>query len=123
MALANMISLDENALICDLAETYHIYDYRSLPVFTVAALSVGLRENSRIRTLSRGGVLIEQDYTIALIYDLLARWSTGKDMESLTDLLDGKQKKQTQTEPKKKTESFDSPEEFEQARRKAMGKD
>ena len=44
-----MISTDESALICDLAETYHIFDYRSLPLQTVATLSVGLRDNSRIK--------------------------------------------------------------------------
>lgn len=43
-----MISKDEDALICDLAETYGVFDYRSLPVKTVATLSVGLREDSRI---------------------------------------------------------------------------
>lgn len=44
-----MLRKDEDALICDLAETYHIYDYRSLPLRTVAILSAGLRENSRIK--------------------------------------------------------------------------
>lgn len=44
-----MIELDEAALICDLAETYHIYDYRSLPVQLVATLSAGLRDNARIK--------------------------------------------------------------------------
>lgn len=43
-----MMEFDEAALICDLAETYHIYDYRSLPVQLVATLSAGLRDNSRI---------------------------------------------------------------------------
>ena len=36
-----MIFTDEEALICDLAETYQIFDYRSLPVRTVATLSAG----------------------------------------------------------------------------------
>ena len=44
-----MIAIDEAALICDLAETYHIYDYKSLPLSRVATFSVGLRENSRIK--------------------------------------------------------------------------
>lgn len=44
-----MIAIDETSLICDLAETYHIYDYKSLPLSKVAAFSVGLRENSRIK--------------------------------------------------------------------------
>lgn len=44
-----MINMDEDALICDLAETYHIYNYRSLPCKTVAAFSCGLRNDSRIK--------------------------------------------------------------------------
>ena len=49
MALAGMIRIDETALICDLAETYGILDYRALPLRTAAALACGLREGSRIR--------------------------------------------------------------------------
>lgn len=44
-----MIKLDEDALICDLAETYGIYDYRQLPVKQVAVFCCGLRESSRIK--------------------------------------------------------------------------
>ena len=44
-----MIDLDEDALICDFAETYHIYDYRSLPASMAATLAVGLRDDSRIK--------------------------------------------------------------------------
>ena len=44
-----MINLDEESLICDLAETYQIYDYKRLPLQTVAVFSCGLRENSRIK--------------------------------------------------------------------------
>lgn len=44
-----MISHDEDALICDLAETYHIYDYRQLPPSRVAVFAIGLKDNSRIK--------------------------------------------------------------------------
>ena len=44
-----MIKIDENALICDLAETYHIYDYRQLPPATVAIFAIGLKDDSRIK--------------------------------------------------------------------------
>ena len=44
-----MIKIDEDALICDLAETYHIYDYRQLPPTKVAVFAVGLRYDSRIK--------------------------------------------------------------------------
>lgn len=44
-----MINLDEDALICDLAETYGIYDYRQLPAQQVAVFAFGLKEDSRIK--------------------------------------------------------------------------
>lgn len=44
-----MVATDEDALICDLAETYQIYDYRRLPLKMVAVFSFGLREDSRIK--------------------------------------------------------------------------
>src|SRR5699024_12746874 len=44
-----MIKTDEDALICDLAEIYNIYDYKQLPLSKVAVFSYGLRNDSRIR--------------------------------------------------------------------------
>lgn len=44
-----MIAADEDALICDLAETYGIFDMEGLPIELVAVLSCGLRDNSRIK--------------------------------------------------------------------------
>lgn len=44
-----MIKCDENALICDLAETYQIYDYRTMPPIRVAIFAAGLRDDSRIK--------------------------------------------------------------------------
>lgn len=43
-----MIATDEDALICDLAETYHIYYMRQMPVLYIATLAMGLRHDSRI---------------------------------------------------------------------------
>lgn len=44
-----MIKHNKEALICDLAETYHILNYRELPVELLATLSCGLRADSRIK--------------------------------------------------------------------------
>ena len=49
-----MIALDEDALICDMAETYHIYNMEQLPPEYVAILAAGLRQNSRIKMLACG---------------------------------------------------------------------
>lgn len=76
-----MINTDEDALICDLAETYGIYDYRSLPLQTVAALSVGLRADSRIK-MKLSGMEFEPDtYLLAAIVDRLSvlLWRQTKD--------------------------------------------
>ncbi len=76
-----MINTDEDALICDLAETYHIYDYRSLPVNTVATLSVGLRANSRIK-MKMNNLDLEPDvYLLSAIVDRLSilLWRQTKD--------------------------------------------
>ena len=53
-----MIALDEDALVCDFAETYHIYDMYQLPVGYVATLAVGLRSNSRIK-MAMDGLRVE----------------------------------------------------------------
>lgn len=44
-----MLATDEDSLICDLAETYQVYNYRELPLDLLATLSFGLRDNSRIK--------------------------------------------------------------------------
>ena len=49
-----MMAADEDALICDFAETYHVYDYRQLKPSYAATLAAGLREDSRIRTILGG---------------------------------------------------------------------
>ncbi len=49
-----MIALDEDALLCDMAETYHIYEMEQLPPEYVATLAVGLRDDSRIKMQALG---------------------------------------------------------------------
>lgn len=44
-----MIATDRDALICDLAETYHIYDMTAFKPDYIAILAVGLRNDSRIK--------------------------------------------------------------------------
>ena len=54
IALSAMIRLDEDALICDIAETYNVINFRELPPLKVAILACGLRVNSRIRSKMAG---------------------------------------------------------------------
>lgn len=72
-----MINLDEDALICDLAETYHIYDYRSLPLRTVATLSAGLRDDSRIRMAAAGVPASQDTLLLAAIADRIELFRYG----------------------------------------------
>ena len=46
-----MLAADRDALICDLAETYHVLDLTALPVPLLATLAAGLRGDSRIRSV------------------------------------------------------------------------
>ena len=66
-----MIRDDENALICDFAETYHIYDYRSLPLRLVATLAAGLRDTSRIAMSTTEAKASTENTILAIIADHL----------------------------------------------------
>src|SRR5690625_7167767 len=67
-----MIEIDENALICDLAETYQIYDYRQLPPLRVAVFSYGLRSDSRIKMKLSGQSVSIDTLLLAGISDRLS---------------------------------------------------
>lgn len=64
-----MINLDEDALICDLAETYQIYDYRSLPCKKVGIFACGLRNDSRIMMKISGAPITVEQMLLATIVD------------------------------------------------------
>ena len=66
-----MIATDEDALLCDLAETYGIFDLNALPVETLAALSFGLRQNSRIKRKMEGALEVDEMELLAVIADNL----------------------------------------------------
>ena len=114
-----MLDLDEDALVCDLAETYGIFDYESLPVQTVATLSIGLRGDSRIKLAAAGRKLGTTDALLATVADYLAMifWTKTKDGQkgrnrpkSIREALENGNKKDNEIV------GFESVEEFEQAR-------
>lgn len=76
-----MVKTDEEALICDLAETYQIYDYRQLPATRVAVFARGLRDNSRIKMKLSGIEVDPQAMLLASIADgvNLLVWQKTKD--------------------------------------------
>ena len=82
-----MLALDEDALICDLAETYNIYDYRSLPVTLVATFSIGLRDNSRIKMKIADSKVDNETMFLASIVDRLSMliWMQSEDGRNNTN--------------------------------------
>ena len=82
MTLSGMIISDEEALICDLAETYHIYDYKSLPLSKVAIFSCGLRENSRIKMKMNDIQYPMNTMLLAAIADRLSFLAWSKTVDS-----------------------------------------
>ncbi|MQW23885.1 MULTISPECIES: DUF5361 domain-containing protein [unclassified Lactococcus] len=78
-----MIGFDEEALMCDLAEVYHIFDYKQLPAQKVAVFSIGLRDNSRIKLKMSGQNISFETTLLAGITDKLSVliWSKTKDAQ------------------------------------------
>lgn len=118
MTLAAIIAENEDALICDLAETYGIYDYRAFPVNLIATLTDGLRSDARIR---QAGENYSVDTILrAITADRLGLlvWMQTKDAKT------GSRRPQSITEAltRKKEEGarFESIKDFEAARRSIL---
>jgi hypothetical protein len=119
-----MININEDALICDLAETYHIYDYKQLPATKAAVFSCGLRENSRIRMQLSGQKIPLETILLANMTDALKLiwWSKTKDGEKGTNAPTSITEKLFDSVPKAKSEVvFDSGEDFERMRKRLIG--
>lgn len=108
-----MIALDEDALVCDLAETYGVFDFRALPLSLVATLCFGLRMNSRIKSKMIGLKAPFDSFLLAQAVDHLAgiRWMLSEDAQQ------GRNRPDPISalfiEKDNETESFDSPDDFE----------
>lgn len=118
-----MIRENEDALICDLAETYTIYDYRSLPARTVATLAVGLRNNSRIKMHLSGEILSFDQMLQVKIYDLLnwLAWTKTKKAtkgQGMPERLEDRIRKKAAEESE--MVRFDSVEDFEAERNRML---
>ena len=109
-----MITTDKDALICDLAETYGIWDYKALPVETLAVLSVGLRDNSRIKMKLSGTTINPDILLLAEAVDRLGLlvWSKTKDAQSGRNKPKSIVSMLTRDEQENDVESFETAEEF-----------
>ncbi|MDT2575980.1 DUF5361 domain-containing protein [Lactococcus petauri] len=119
-----MIKFDELSLMCDLAETYHIYDYKQLSPQQIAVFSIGLRENSRIKMKMFNQSVPLETMLLAGIQDKLniSLWFKTKDGQKginkpkmIVDILNKPVEK-----PKRKIQ-FNSGEEFEKYRQQLFG--
>lgn len=115
-----MIAADEAALECDLAETYHIFDYRALNPSKVALFSIGLREDSRIKLKLNNQKCSSELMLIAAAVDRLSYllWIQSKDGHSGVNKPQSIVEQLTKVEQPKEYEVFESPEDFEKALRK-----
>lgn len=121
MTLAGMIRLDEDALICDFAETYHILTYRQLPLRLAATLAAGLRDDARVKLKAAGMPVGLQPLLLAGIADRVdaLRYGladTNETPPSLVSTLFGEEKKNNSG-----AQVFDSVDAFQAAYAKAIG--
>lgn len=115
-----MLSTDENAFICDMAETYHILDYKALPVDLLAVLASGLRDNSRIKMKIAGFNYIPPEIVLPQIADhlMVIRKILGNDKKKpkyMSDILFERTRK---AEPPKR---FNSGADFDKAWKRLAG--
>lgn len=100
---------NEDALICDFAETYHILDWRALPVKLAAILACGLRGGSRSVQLLIGSKATDEQLLLAAVADgvKLISWQLGGDKKNRPESI-----VQRLTETKPKAVGFATAEEF-----------
>ena len=112
-----------NELVCDMAETYGVFDWRALPARLAATLAAGLRDDSRVKLAAAGSKVSPQLLVAALAADSLRLlvWQNTKDGQhgrnapaSITAQLCGNDKEESAA-------GFDSPEAFRAWREKMIG--
>lgn len=108
-----------------MAETYGIFEYKQVPVQLLVVLSLGLRENSRVKMAINNIACSQGQLMLAMITDYLAvlLWSRTKDAQhnknkpkSLFEIITGKNKNE-------EIIKYSSSEEFERARENILGGD
>ena len=116
-----MLSTDREALLCDMAETYHVYSMRALPVETLATLACGLRDDSRIKLKISGLKYIPPFMSLVYIHDIFSQVYHDTDNDAPVFQLSDVMRNKVQKEPE--TLGFDTPEEFEAERARYMRKE
>lgn len=120
-----MIKTDEDALICDFAETYHVFDWRSLPTRLAATLAGGLRDTSRSKMKLSGTEQDPDRVLLACILDAarIANWQRTKNGGKGTkkpELIAPKLIKEKDKEKGNAVESYDDGAAFLRARERLI---
>ena len=111
-----MRALDEDALFCDFAEYYHVFNWDALPIGKQAILACGLPAQSRIKKLVANMDFDFDTLLLAAILDQerIANWRYTKDAKakrnfpkSVVEAMTFREEKQEE-----KVQTFDSGEEF-----------
>lgn len=125
--LARGINLDEDAVICDFAETYHILNYKDLKPSMVGVLFGGLSEKSRIKRKMSDSKADIEVILLATIADSLKTlvWFNSEDGANKVNRPPSILKAILQIESTEDTEdneviSFNSGEEFEKQRKELL---
>ena len=81
IVLAATVAADEDALICDLAQFYGVFDWRRLPLRTAATLVDGLPITSRTKTHMAGITVPFDMFLLAMAIDNLSMlcWLNSED--------------------------------------------
>lgn len=121
--LAGLMRSSETAVVCDLAEYYHILDWRSVPLRTLAMLVAGLREDSRTMMLASGQKIRLNSALLAASVDRLSMllWAKSKDGQKNRKRPESILQQLTEEhQPADELVGFDTGEEFMEARRRIM---
>lgn len=121
-----MIQIDEDSLICDLAETYGIFDYRQLPANQVAVFAFGLKDDSRIKLAISNSKVSFDTLLLASVLDRLSAlvwFKTTDGQKGINKPIMIAQELTGRTKAKESNEMiFDSGEDFEEYRQQILEK-
>lgn len=105
-------------MICDLLETYHVFNYRELSPLFIGTLLLGLRDDSRVKQKISGSkvgldtaILIDLSDTLRRIFGMLGR---VRNVPLLSSII-------FKEDEDNETMSFATPEDFEKFRKRKGG--
>ena len=123
MTLALLVGRCEEEFICDMAETYHVLNWRELPLKTAAILASGLPPESRSRMKLSGQKLTAKDSALLAILDDVRTlaWAflqvhSDKKIPAPKSVL----QQALHQDQQPKALSFRTPEEFEEQKRRII---